>query len=237
MLCQILEAENIGADERNREMRIISMKYLSANAWDITKMDDRRAAITLPNKKQIQILRISNDNMESDKCIVVSGECYGIAYMDNKLYVSFTWPGKVEIIDKNGTLLRTVSNNLIENVPQFHFSEPKYIACDLKRKLVYISDYEENCIIVTDDEGKILSVLHYPIENLGRYYDWMRKPLALCVWKDSSVFVSVDWPSSVQRIHPDSFQKDVLIHKGMSLGIRAVIMTDFFSVQVLELWS
>ncbi|XP_045208466.2 uncharacterized protein LOC123560322 [Mercenaria mercenaria] len=231
LFCRIKESskqekppDNI--EERNQDFDIICLKSVTTTPWDMTQMDGKEIAVTLPLKRQIQFLTVGDTDMKLSDSIDVNGQCYGIGYLEKRLYVSFMCPGKVEIMDRNGRVDMTVSSNFPEGVPQFQFSEPKYIACDTERKLVFISDFGNDCIAVTTVDGEMKSVIHYTSLHLDKslYEKWMRRPLAMTVGKNGTLFVAVHWPFSIQMISSDFQQKEVLRHRGTTWGIQALTL-------------
>lgn len=225
ILCRIKERrqKDTSSEERNDDLDIICLKAVIASPWDITQTVDMEFAVTLPSKKRIQYLVVENSTIKEGKSIAVKNNCSGIAYLEGTIYVSYKYTGLVEIIDREGKVLGTVCSSLRAEVPSFKFSDPRYIACDKDRNLVFISDYGNDCIVVCSG-GRIISVIQYTSLNLDRnlYFQWMRRPLGMTVDKTGGLIVAVDWPFSVQRVSSDFLEKKVLIQKGPAWGIHSI---------------
>ena len=77
-------------------------------------MKTNEFAVLLNNPNKIQILNLSQNLLSSGRELSVSsGDCYGLAYndKDQTFVVAFYNPGKVELINMTGTVIRTIQTD------------------------------------------------------------------------------------------------------------------------------
>ena len=133
-LCKIADGYLIVADNANAsikmidiERKIISMEItMEDKPFEITPTENNTVATTLPKAKKIQLLTVMDHNQVSlHSQIQVQGECYGIAF--NKPNIIVGYHGKMQVLDKNGTVLNTIKKieGILKHI-KFHPNEKGY---------------------------------------------------------------------------------------------------------------
>ncbi|XP_045160407.1 uncharacterized protein LOC123525432 [Mercenaria mercenaria] len=115
------------ADSKNNAIKILDTKHrevvaeytLSSAPWDVTVVEEgllapEQLAVTLPEERKIQFLTLNHGELTEGRRLKVDGDCRGIAYSDNRLAVTCDAPTpcKVEILDMNGRIIKTLSKNV-----------------------------------------------------------------------------------------------------------------------------
>ena len=82
---------------------------LSSDPWDITTLGNDQAAVTFHDEQKIQFISTIS-KLSLIHAIAVDGECRGIcSTTDDDRVVSFIEPGKVEVLDTDGSVLSTIA--------------------------------------------------------------------------------------------------------------------------------
>ena len=130
------------------ENKVISTMKLESAPWDVTLVSDNKVAVTIPEKKMVELLSI-DENLTFDrtceKHITCSGICYGITKYNETILVTVTQGGiaKLEQYDFEGTLLKTVNVNA---------SMPQYVVCSPGKSRIYISDNSKHIVELKSEE-------------------------------------------------------------------------------------
>ncbi|XP_045216946.1 uncharacterized protein LOC123566699 [Mercenaria mercenaria] len=221
-LCDV-EKETKETEQDSAEFKIICVKDLHNYFHDMTQVSSTKVAITLYDQKKIQYLHVHPTEMKLGTSIHVNGECCGIGCLENKLVVSFTEPKKVEIMDLQGQVLKTVSYDMSKFPQGFQFEYPHYVASDPWRKRAYVIDKYKNCILVVNVQGDITEVIW---NNQDFYKTQMIYPIAAAVGEAGEVYVAVDNPYSIQKISPNFLERDYLAVKGTTWEICSIAYHD-----------
>jgi len=115
--------------------------YLSlpASPWDITTLGRNQAAVTLPNIQSIHVIS-TQSNMSLLRTIKVDDDCRGIcSTTDNKLVVTFTHPGKVQVLDEHSTMLCEMEGSADSKV-QLYSPLHVLVVSENDNNLIYVSD-------------------------------------------------------------------------------------------------
>ncbi|XP_053390774.1 uncharacterized protein LOC128553626 [Mercenaria mercenaria] len=143
------------------KMSVTSYCCVPAGPYGICCTSKSEAAVCL-NIKTIQFVSLGKQ-MTTTRQIKVNHICFGIAYKDDKLYITDTGIS-LYIHDMTGNILQTVTR---DNVGQILFSYPRTVAfSDIDDKvfvaswikgLVIIDGHEKNCQTFTDSELNVAS--------------------------------------------------------------------------------
>jgi hypothetical protein len=161
--------------------------------WDITQVTNTEVAVTLPYKQAMQFISISSNKLIKKHTLKVDGECNGISCFQGKLIVSFCYPAKFQILDMNGTILKTIDGKNI-------FQLPWYITCN--KSSIYVSDWDK----------KTISRLNWQGDVMDSYGD-MSHPMGMSLSDDGTVFVSDHGRNVIEEKSGDCSEGQVLIHK------------------------
>lgn len=132
---------------------VTSRLILSSAPHDVTTLPHNYAAVTLPAANQIQIVSTKGD-LSAVRIIHVVGRCYGIASTMNRLVVSYTNPGKVELLSFFGKVhVRVKPDN--DGSALFELPEYVSVAREGKVQVIYVSDYKKKlcCKVITRRTG------------------------------------------------------------------------------------
>jgi ElaB/YqjD/DUF883 family membrane-anchored ribosome-binding protein len=108
--CCLKDGTVILADYNNKKLkRFHSNNYtvtdypLPVAPWQVCSINTTQVAVTLPSQKEVHIISVEGQMSTTNK-INTDFECYGLAYINDNLYVSRT---HVHIITLSGTKLKT----------------------------------------------------------------------------------------------------------------------------------
>ncbi|XP_053389534.1 E3 ubiquitin-protein ligase TRIM71-like [Mercenaria mercenaria] len=81
----------------------------------ITKTADKEIAVTINQEKKVMFFSFAeNGALSFEREFEADGECKGIAHTNGKLILTFSNPGKVEIVDMKGTVLKCFKEDMVE---------------------------------------------------------------------------------------------------------------------------
>jgi hypothetical protein len=144
--------------------------------WDITQVSSIVFAVTIPDKQTIQLISIASNKLKTKLTVKVGGDCHGIGCYHSKLVVSYLRPAKLQILDMNGNILKTIDG---ENIFQY----PCYITCN--RSSIYVSDCGMKTVTRLNWQGHVIGS-----------YSGMSDPRRMSLSDDGTVFVC-DWALNV----------------------------------------
>ncbi|KAH3894121.1 uncharacterized protein LOC127862049 [Dreissena polymorpha] len=167
-------------DNANKKLKLFSKKFkcvsmlsLPSLPWDIAVIDDSRAAVTMPDKKQLQFIQIQDRKLSNKETITLEHNCWGVACNNDILFVT-CWSREatsIIVIDAHGAPTREITT--AGGVP---FHTPWFIA--FHNQTLYVSDwgtYTVNCLTTTGTQCEKyrhsllvgpLGVTHDPDGNL-----------------------------------------------------------------------
>ncbi|XP_060604642.1 uncharacterized protein LOC132757389 [Ruditapes philippinarum] len=162
---------------------------LDVEPWDITAVTNIELAVTLPHKQVIQFLSISTNTLLKKRQLKVDGDCRGISCYQRKLVVSFNNPVKVQIFQRNGTVLNTIENEL--------FRSPLYITTN--NQFIYVSDWKM----------KTVTILNWQYEEIANNTS-MDDPKGISLSDDGTVFVSDGVRNVIEEMSGDCSAGEVV---------------------------
>lgn len=195
-ICMLNANLLVAADLRNECLKLIEMRKTSSKSgnveiklsswpWDVTKVTDDQAAVTLPAVGLVCFLSavsMSNESLAYRKfkisTIHVGHECRGIKCSKGKLIITFsTDPGMIKIFNLEGVALQRFST---WHDGEELFISPHYLTLGQDDRTIYVSDYQKNSVISLGMDGVVKDI----IKN-----DDLRSPGGLVVDRAGSVFV------------------------------------------------
>ncbi|XP_052815485.1 uncharacterized protein LOC128242390 isoform X1 [Mya arenaria] len=181
---------------------VTSRLELPGRPWDVCALPDDQAAVTLAKKSMIQLMSTKEAQLSRGKEIKVSYDCRGIAYYNNRLYVSYKSNPRIEVMTLDGLIISTFQT---VNGSQT-FERPQYLTVSASTPpTLYVSDYNANTVHQLSLDGKALreyseKKLKYPHSVVAVGPD----QLLVCGWASDNVML---------RTEKDGKMTEILGHK------------------------
>ncbi|XP_052818300.1 uncharacterized protein LOC128244325 [Mya arenaria] len=144
---------------------VTSRIELNVRPWDVCVLDADQAAVTLPYISIIQLLSTKGGQLSRGKKIKVANECRGIAYYNNRLYVSYVSNPRIEVMTLDGNIISTIQTD----DGRQPFKKPLNLTVTTSTPLtLYVSDCNAHTVLQLSLEGKVLrenrnKKLEYPM--------------------------------------------------------------------------
>ncbi|XP_052774422.1 uncharacterized protein LOC128213007 [Mya arenaria] len=130
---------------------VTSRLQLPGQPWDVCVLHDDQAAVTLQNI--IQLLSIKGGQLSCGKEIKVSSSCCGIAFNNNRLYVSYMPNPRVEVMTLDGHIISTFQTDDRRQL----FKEPYYLTVSASTPpTLHVSDNDAHTVLQLTLDGKVL---------------------------------------------------------------------------------
>ena len=171
---------------------VTSQLNFSGRPWDITLLPGDQAAVTIPNKKSLQIIS-TKDGFSCLRSISVNGRCCGICSTNQNIIVSFQSPAMIQVMDLAGKVIHTISTDV---KGESLFNQPFYVTVSKGEsgEVIYVSGSGTNTITKVSMKGKVIST--YKHEN----WDGLR---GLLYVGQSQLLVSNCWGHSIDVVSED----------------------------------
>lgn len=180
--CAVLSYKTIVlADYLNKKLKVVDIsrktviqeKSIDSNPGFIARMFEDKIAVTFPVKREIRIFT-TGSQLLIVFTVPVKGQCKGITFHENDLYVLCVDPVCVLVLDKQGNVKNKIPLNT-EN-----FSDPHFLLLSENSKLIYISDQDKDSVISITLQGEVMDV----------YKDTdLEGPLGMLMLDDGSMIV------------------------------------------------
>ena len=121
--------------------KISCFLQMSTMVWDVTCLHNKQIAVTLPDKSMIQFLSTSHGLIKLNK-VAVTGNCYGICYSEDKLLVSYRDPGRLELLNLDGSVCKAVDSGMGKQIQTTYVTASSYD----NHPRIYVSHTEQNVI-------------------------------------------------------------------------------------------
>ncbi|XP_052818278.1 uncharacterized protein LOC128244302 [Mya arenaria] len=139
--------------------------------WDVCALPDDQAAVTLSENNIVQLLSTNRGQLSRGREIKVSYECRGIAYYNNRLFVSCISNPRIEVMTLDGHIIRTFQTVAGRQL----FEHPYYLTVSASTPpTLYVSDYSAPTVLQLSLDGNVLQEysdkkLQYPqsVEEVG----------------------------------------------------------------------
>ncbi|XP_052778407.1 transcription intermediary factor 1-alpha-like [Mya arenaria] len=135
---------------------VVSKVKLPGDPCDLCLLPGDRAAVTLPCELKIQFLS-TKCNVSLQDIVEVGEECYGIDFYDDNLIVSFSYPGKVVMMDMKGKVNKSVDKDS-SGKPLFRFPYYLTVTRESHRPSVYMSDTGTSIITMLSTSLQVLKI-------------------------------------------------------------------------------
>ncbi|XP_052818241.1 uncharacterized protein LOC128244264 [Mya arenaria] len=154
-------------DDSNHSVKLVdattrtvtSRLQLPGAPWDVCLLPGDQAAVTLQYKSIIQLISTKEERLSCGKEIKMATACKGIAYYNNRLYVSYILEPRIEVITLDGHIIRKFQRLL--------FQYPQYLTVSASTPpTLYVSDYNADTVLQLSQDGKVL--VDYRNKKLNR---------------------------------------------------------------------
>ncbi|XP_052815484.1 uncharacterized protein LOC128242389 isoform X2 [Mya arenaria] len=132
---------------------VTSRLELPGMPWGVCALPGDQAAVTLPDKSMIELLSTKEGQLSRGKEIKVSSGCHGIAYNNNRLYVSYVSNPRIEVMTLDGHIISTFQTD--DGRQLFH--DPYYLTVSASTPpTLYVSDHTAHTVHQLSLDGKVL---------------------------------------------------------------------------------
>lgn len=204
--CSLLDVNKmIVTDASNRQVKLVDIRNntvltsysTSSEPSNIAVIGDNSVAITLPEKKRIELLEVTS-TITKKLDIELTSVCFGIAYKDNMFAVSYLSSGIVEILSLKGELRHTIQPKL-ENASVLY--KPFYVTFGGGNKTIIVSDSITNVVCEVAFDGQVLK---------SYTHDLLNQPRGFLLTTDGFLFVCSSGNGCIHVVSPD-FKRSKLI--------------------------
>ncbi|XP_053383703.1 uncharacterized protein LOC128549938 [Mercenaria mercenaria] len=174
--------------DTEREVRI-EKKPLVSDPWDIAVLPQDQVAVTMPFEKEILVMSTAG-KLTPVRKIKVKGECYGITYGEDHLYVACN-PASVLSMDVQGNDQVNIfqKRERYENHKDLH-----YCVLSDDCSTIYLSSYTSHSVLRLTLTGELLSIF-----NHGD----LKEPEGMVLLDDGSLMVCSYRKHAILRISGD----------------------------------
>ncbi|KAH3811988.1 uncharacterized protein LOC127835840 [Dreissena polymorpha] len=162
-MCILKDSTLIVVDNNNNRVKVIDPRgnivnsfRLASPPFDIALINQAEAAFTLPDKKQVQVIRIvGRSDIKYGENIQFDFDCNGIGVLGDNIVLTSISEKCVRMVNQKGEVLWTaVTDDLGERI----FEWPWYVATSSSFEKVYVSDRRKNTVTTLDQNGTLLNV-------------------------------------------------------------------------------
>ncbi|XP_053394876.1 uncharacterized protein LOC123524396 isoform X2 [Mercenaria mercenaria] len=204
----------VASDSENKLMKLVCIKknkvkssvLLMSSPADLTAINEKEIVVALPDANILQFVTLSDEiNLKADRRISVDQACYGVAYHDSKLIVSFipkTYlrPSTVQILDMSGKTLKCIYQTWI--------GSPGYLTINSSTGNLYISDWYNATVTSLSLDGTVKAV--FSNKNT-------RKPSGIIHDSEGYVYVCGRKTNNIIQLSADC--KEVQILEGLEANV------------------
>ncbi|XP_060583383.1 uncharacterized protein LOC132739648 [Ruditapes philippinarum] len=181
---------------------------LPSKPWAFAKVDNNKVAVTFPELTIVRLITFSKSmTVTKTEDIEVGEGCHGVAYSDNKLIVSYlTIPATVKILDMSGKVLKTFDK---DQHGRCLFVIPNYLTVSADNTVIYVSDYNTNCVTGLTFDGKVKAIYND---------DQLLGPCQLTVDRSGAVFVCGLWSNNIHQLSPELTKVKILLDEEQGMN-------------------
>ena len=135
---------------------------LSSPPWDISVQDSTSVIVTLPDKKQLQVVQVY-PQLKPGRVIQLDKGCWGVAVVKGELYVTcyneylegegYRLEGEIRVLDLDGKVKRHLGVN---QDGSYMFNSPDYITVNSSGEKIFVSDYLPGIVTCMSDDGRVI---------------------------------------------------------------------------------
>ena len=127
---------------------------LSSYPWDASVLEPTSVIVTLPNKKQLQVVQVY-PQLKPGRVIQLDKECRGVAVGKGELYVT-CWnysDGEIRVLGLDGKVKRRLGVN---QDGSFMFKLPYYITVNSSGEKIFVSDFGTHTVTCMSVDGRVI---------------------------------------------------------------------------------
>jgi hypothetical protein len=229
--CCMEDGTIILADSSNKKLKQIHGYYytvtdhydLQEEPHQVCMINNTQVAVTVPSQQEVHFVSLKGQ-MKSTNKIMTDFECYGLAYVNNILYISDS-KTSVYMYTLSGMKLKQFSKN---KSGQMLFSDISSLAVRKDGTRIYVAD-KDNGLIVLDNNGQVVTT-----------YQGKQLACATCCYitEAGSVLVSGDNSKNVLQFTPDGELIGEVIKADSSRnGIRSICCNQQMSYMLISRWD
>ncbi|XP_052816982.1 E3 ubiquitin-protein ligase TRIM71-like isoform X2 [Mya arenaria] len=177
---------------------VTSRLQLPGNPGHVCVLPDDQAAVTLMNNSMIQLMSTTGVQLSCGKEIKVSSGCCGIAYYNNRLYVSFVSDPRVEVMTLDGHIISTFETDDGKKL----FQSPYFLTVSASTPpILYVSDCDAYTVLQLSLDGKVLR--EYSDKKLKRPWSVVAVgtgQLLVCGLTSHNVMLLTEWDGKMTEI-------------------------------------
>ena len=184
-----------------RNSEIVSRLVLSACPKDVAMVTADRVVITLPSLDTVQFLSIKKpqETLDIARSFKVEGYCCGIDCFDDKLFISYSLPAKVEMFSFKGERLNTFATDS-NGTPLFR--NPQYLAAN--GDAIFVSDSDADAVVKVSHDG----------EAVAKYADSsLKNPQGVAITSDDRLLVASQGNHTVHLLNTNCGGVSVVLGK------------------------
>lgn len=196
----VADSENISIKLIDTEQeRAIYDRELSSRPNGVTVVPDQLLAIALPEESKILFLSIP-DKLSEAYHIKVDGRCTDVSYISEKLVVTYQNPGKIEIMDLEGHILKKIQ----QNMHGASLYDDSRVTVGIDYGHFYVSDRFFKNVKCFNVNGKVK----------GEYNDKrLIRPCGVVALDDGSLLICNSSNHSVHLVSPNLQEDRILLKK------------------------
>ncbi|XP_060578289.1 uncharacterized protein LOC132735365 [Ruditapes philippinarum] len=184
--------------EKSKAEYIKETKF-NISPWGIAKVSDNKIAVTFPYEEKIRLITFSEEMEVLDTTEIPGhGRCFGIAYSNNHLVVSYRYTGSLEILSMSGKIVKLFDK---DDNDQNRSTFPHYLTVSPDNTMIYVSDCGRYSVTCLNFDGMLKSIYKD---------DQLKFPHQLAVDEYGSVYVCGRDSNNVHQLSCDLTKVKIL---------------------------
>ncbi|XP_052800931.1 uncharacterized protein LOC128231781 [Mya arenaria] len=180
----------------NKKLKCISAQSLPSQPWDIAVIDDERAVVTIPDRKQLQFLTVIHRKISLKHATSLDQNCWGVSCDADSIFVTNYSPetSEVVVLNHDGVLQRRIYG--------MTFHTPWFI--DRFQDMLYVSDWGTFNVQTMTRGGALTNSYRnsYLVGPLGVTHD-----------PEGNIYVCGRDSNTVHQISPDGVLRQIILRE------------------------
>jgi len=179
--------------------KVLSLLKLEGQPWRVCLVGRDRAAVTLPDIQEVQLIKIKGNKLAKDKVLKVSDDVRGIITSGDNLVVTYHKQPWLEVITTDGKVLHQFHSTGETQ----HFRLPDFITTSPDGTL-WVPDCKNNTITKMDAGLNILQTFTSPLLEDQR---------GITAVTEDEILVCCRWNNSLVLLQPSTNTMSTLLGK------------------------